>query len=309
MIISASYRTDIPAFYSDWFFARLQARRALVRNPYSGKPSSIDLRPESVSGFVFWTRNFAPILRRLPELLAFGRPFTVQFTITGYPRALEAAVIDPLQSVEQMRRLAAEVHPLCPVWRYDPIVTTTVTPPAFHVANFQRLAAQLEGATNEAVVSFAQIYRKTRRNLDAAARLHGLQWQDPDDGVKLTLVSQLAAIARSHGMQLTVCTQPQYVAPGAIEARCIDARRLSRIAGTPLQIPLKGNRPGCACHESRDIGEYDTCPHGCAYCYAVRHRRLALARYRAHRPADESLLPLAGVRPAASDLPLFPGAR
>ncbi len=308
MIISASYRTDIPAFYAEWFFARLQAGRVLVRNPYSGQAITVDLRPASVTGFVFWTRNFGPVLRRLPDLLGFGRPFTVQFTVTGYPRALEAAVIDPLQAVAQIRRLSAEVHPLCPVWRYDPIVFSSATPPDFHLANFERLAAQLEGATDEVVVSFAQIYRKTRRNLDAAARLHGLEWYDPPDEAKLRLVSQLAAIARSRGIGLTVCTQPQYLAPGAVEARCIDSRRLSRIAGAPLQVPLKGNRPGCACHESRDIGEYDTCPHGCAYCYAVRHRRLALARYRAHRPEDESLLPLAPAGPA-SPLPLFPAAR
>ncbi len=94
-------------------------------------------------------------------------------------------------------------------------------------------------------------------------------------------------------MRLTVCSQPEYVAEGVEEARCVDVRRLKRISGEPLDAPLKGNRPGCACHESRDIGEYDTCPHGCLYCYAVRHRRVALARYKAHDPASPSLLPLA----------------
>lgn len=307
MIISASYRTDIPAFYAEWFLRRLRAGRCLVRNPYSGKAIAVDLQPAAVTGFVFWTRNFAPLLRHLSELLGHGRPMTVLLTVTGYPRELEAAVIEPRRAIEQMRNLAGEVHPQCPVWRYDPIVFSSLTPFDFHLANFERLAAELEGSTDEVVVSFAQIYRKTRRNLDAAARRHHLEWQDPPDEDKLRLVSQLAAIARSRGMQLTVCTQPQYLAPGAVEARCIDARRLGRIAGTPLQVPIKGNRPGCACHESRDIGAYDTCPHGCAYCYAVEHRRLALARYRAHRPEDESLLPL-GPAAQPDPLPLFPGA-
>lgn len=304
MIISASYRTDIPAFYADWFFARLQAGRAVVRNPYSGKPAAVDLRRENVTGFVFWTRNFGPLLARLEELQRFGRPFVVQYTITGYPRELEAAVIEPAKAVQQIRRLAAEVHPQCPVWRYDPIVTSTATPPAFHSANFQRIAAGLEGAVDEVVVSFAQLYRKTRRNLDAAARRHNLGWQDPPDEAKLEMASALAAVARSHGMRLTLCTQPQYLIPGVEEARCIDARRLARIGGIPLHVPLKGNRPGCACYESRDIGEYDTCPHGCAYCYAVSHRRVALARYKAHRPEAESLLPFP--QTARSELPLFP---
>lgn len=306
MIISASYRTDIPAFYAEWFLARLAAGRAAVRNPYSGLPATVDLRPQSVAGFVFWTRNFGPLLKRLPALLEFGRPFVVQMTVTGYPRALEAAVIEPEQAVAQMRRLAAEVHPQCPVWRYDPIVHTTHTGPDFHRANFARLAAQLEGVTDEVVISFAQIYRKTRRNLDAASRRHGLEWHDPPDEAKRELAASLAAIARSHGMTLTLCTQPELLAPGVEEARCIDARRLARIGGAPLAAKLKGNRPGCACYESRDIGEYDTCPHGCAYCYAVRDRRLALRRYRAHQPHDEALLPLPPSAPRG-ELPLFPG--
>ena len=292
MIVSASYRTDIPAFYAEWFLRRLDAGFALVRNPYSAQMYRVDLRRERVTGFVFWTRNFAPLLEHLDRLQSFGRPFLVQFTITDYPRAIEPAVIPAEKAVAQMHRLAREVHPLCPVWRYDPVLFTSLTPPAFHLANFRALAAQLEGATDEVVISFAQIYAKSRRNLDAAARRHGFSWEDPPDEAKRGLAERLAEEAGRHGMRLTVCSQPEYLAPGAEEARCVDARRLARISGEPVTAPLKGNRPGCACHESRDIGDYDTCPHGCLYCYAVRRRRLALARYRTHDPASASLLPI-----------------
>ncbi len=201
-------------------------------------------------------------------------------------------MIPPEKAVAQMHRLAREVHPLCPVWRYDPVLLTSLTSAEFHLDNFAGLAARLEGATDEVVISFAQIYAKSRRNLDAAARRHGFTWQDPPGEAKRELAARLASIAGRHGMRLTVCSQPDYLAPGAGEARCVDVRRLARISGEPLDAPQKGNRPGCACHESRDIGDYDTCPHGCLYCYAVRHRRVALARYRAHDPASPSLLPL-----------------
>ncbi len=304
MIISASVRTDIPAFYSEWFFHRLSAGHVLVRNPYSHQPYSVDLRPSAVSAFVFWTRNFQPILRRLPTLLHFGRPFSVQFTITAYPRQLEAAVIPPDKAIQQIRRLSSEVHPLTPVWRYDPIVFSSLTPASFHIDNFSRLAEALSAHTTEVTISFLQTYQKTRRNLDAAARRHHLQWQDPPDSQKLDLAARLLEIARSHRLALTLCTQPQYLIPGLAEARCIDARRLSQILNAPLDIPIKGTRPGCACHQARDIGEYDTCPHGCAYCYAVTHPRTALARYQAHSALDESLLPIPKAPPAA--LPLFP---
>jgi len=295
LIISASYRTDIPAFYAEWFFQRLDAGFAVVRNPYSGRAMRVDLRHESVTGFVFWTRNFGPVLERLDTLREFSRPFVVQYTVTGYPRTLEAAVIEPETAIAQLERLAGEVHPQCPVWRYDPVIFTSATPEDFHRRNFEQLAARLEGVVDEVVISFAQIYQKTRRNLDVAAARHGLTWEDPAEEVKLRVAEDLAAMARARGMQLTICTQPHYMATGAVEARCVDARRLGRIAGVALNVPLKGNREGCACHESRDIGEYDTCPHGCAYCYAVRNRALALARYKEHRPEGESLLPaLAG---------------
>jgi hypothetical protein len=303
VIVSASYRTDIPAFYAEWFLRRLDEGFALVRNPYSAQMYRVDLRPQRVTGFVFWTRNFGPLLERLDRLRAFGRPFVVQFTITDYPRQIEPAVIPAEKAVAQMHRLAREVHPLCPVWRYDPVLFTSLTPTEFHERNFARLAAALEGAVDEVVISFAQIYAKSRRNLDAAARRHGFTWTDAPDDAKRELAERLALLARRHGMRLTVCSQPEYLAPGAEEARCVDVRRLARISGEPLEAPLKGNRPGCACHESRDIGEYDTCPHGCLYCYAVRHRRVALARYRAHDPASPSLLPLAEEPPAP--LPLL----
>ena len=292
MIVSASCRTDIPAFYSEWFFRRLQAGFCTVRNPYSGQSYRVDLRKEQVDGFVFWTRNFGPLLRRLDELTAFGRPFTVQYTVTGYPRAIEAAVIEPQRAIEQIGDLAARVHPACPVWRYDPILCTSLTPPEYHLENFRDLAARLKGMTDEVVISFAQMYAKTRRNLDAAAGRNGFQWIDPEPAQKLALAAQLTRIAREFGLQLTLCSQPEFVCQGALEAPCVDARRLELMGGFRIAAAQKGTRPGCACHESRDIGDYDTCPHGCIYCYAVRHRRAALARYRSHDPAAESLLPV-----------------
>ncbi|MGQ9917398.1 MAG: DUF1848 domain-containing protein [Bryobacteraceae bacterium] len=305
MIVSASYRTDIPAFYAEWFLRRLDEGFALVRNPYSARMYRVDLRPQRVTGFVFWTRNFGPLLEHLDRLARFGRPFVVQFTVTNYPRAIEPAVIPAAKALEQMHRLAREVHPLCPVWRYDPVLFTSLTPAEFHLENFERLAGGLEGAVDEVVISFAQIYAKSRRNLDAAARKHGFHWSDPPDDAKRELAGRLARTARRHGMRLTVCSQPDYLAAGAEESRCVDARRLAAISGERLVAPQKGNRPGCACHESRDIGEYDTCPHGCLYCYAVRRRRVALGRYRAHDPASPALLPVLESPPAP--LPLLEG--
>jgi len=289
MIVSASYRTDIPAFYGEWFMNRLHAGFCNVFNPYSRKPYTVDLRPGAVDGFVFWTKNLTPFLPRLAEVRRLGRPFVVQYTINAYPRELETSVIDSARSVQHMHHLAREYSPLCPVWRYDPILVSSLTPERFHLEQFARLAAALEGATNEVVISFAQIYEKSQLNLNIAAEHHHFTWHDPDDDGKLALASRFVEIAVSHGMTLTVCSQRSYTVPGAQPARCIDAARLSALAGHRITAPTKGNRAECCCHESRDIGEYDTCPHGCVYCYAVRSPALARARHRAHDPQSEFL--------------------
>lgn len=310
MLISASYRTDIPAFYGEWFANRLRAGYCRVVNPWGGAPSRVSLLPEHVDGFVFWTKNLGPFLPRLGEVRERGFPFVVQFTINGYPRSLEYAVVDADKSVEHARRIADEYGPRVVVWRYDTIVFwsqtpvfwsrtpvfrpqtpvfSSATPRDFHLRNFERLAAALAGVTDEVVISFAQIYRKSRTNMDAAAALFDFTWEDPSDAVKMPLARELAACARAYGMQLTVCSQARFLEPGIEPARCIDAARMSEVARRAVRARVKGNRPDCACHESRDIGEYDTCPHGCVYCYAVRTRALARRRFRDHDPAGEFL--------------------
>ncbi|HLO77918.1 MAG TPA: DUF1848 family protein [Magnetospirillum sp.] len=298
MIISASYRTDIPAFYGEWFENRFRAGFAKVVNPYGRQVSAVPLR-QGVDGFVFWTRNAGPFQRALRLVRDAGLPFVVQYTVTGYPRALERSVVDAERAMGHIRALAAAFGPRAVVWRYDPIVFSSLTPPAFHRANFARLAAGLAGAVDEAVVSFATLYKKTARNLDSAARTHGFTWGDEDDDAKRALAAELAGMAETHGMRLTLCSQPDYVVPGTAAAACVDATRLEDVAagwGQPRAIvaKVKGNRPGCLCHESRDIGDYDTCPHGCAYCYAVNSRPLAQRRFAGHDPAGEFLVPPAG---------------
>ncbi|MEE8270849.1 MAG: DUF1848 domain-containing protein [Alphaproteobacteria bacterium] len=299
MIVSASYRTDIPAFYGDWFMNRLDAGFCRVASPYGGPPYDVALAGPAVDGFVFWTKNAGPFLPVLGEVRRRGHPFVVQYTITGYPRALEHSVTDAERAVGHVRTLAGEYGSRAVVWRYDPVLISSLTPPAWHRAAFARLAAALGGHCDEVVTSFAQIYRKTARNLDAAARRHGFDWRDPDDADKLALLNDMAVIAADNGMALTLCSQPALLGPGLAPSRCIDAGRLSDVAGRPLAARTKGNRPGCLCAESRDIGAYDTCPHGCAYCYAVRHRDAARCAFKGHDPSAPALAPMsARDRPA-----------
>ncbi len=291
MIVSASYRTDIPAFYGDWFMRRLEAGVCRVRNPYGGQTHEIPLDPAAVDGFVFWTRNPGPFRAALDEVAARGFPFMVQVTVTGYPRQLEASVLAPERVVALVDELARAYGPRVAVWRYDPLLITSLTPPDWHRRNFTELARAIAGKVDEVVFSCAQIYAKTRHNLNRAAARHGFTWHDPPEADKRALLNELAEVARDLGLTPTLCAQPELLNPGLGPARCIDAGRLSDVAGRAIGARTKGNRPGCLCAESRDIGAYDSCPHGCVYCYAVRNPGLAKRRYQTHDPASPFLIP------------------
>ena len=295
MIVSASYRTDIPAFYAEWFRRRFRAGSAMVVNPYGGAASRVPLR-DGVDGMVFWTRNLGPFLPALADLRQAGIPFVVQYTVTAYPRLLEASVIEAGLSLELIARVAAEYGRRAVVWRYDPIVFTSATAEDFHRDTFTRLAAALAGVVDEVVISFATLYRKTARNLDRAAAAGGVSWWDPAEADKRRFAAELSSLAEAAGLKLTLCSQSALLSERVEGAACIDAGRLEDVAagwGLPRPVPArrKGNRPGCLCHQSRDIGAYESCPHGCAYCYAVGSRDLAKRRFRSHDPDGEFLFP------------------
>jgi hypothetical protein len=210
---------------------------------------------------------------------------------------LESSVIPVDEAVAQLRELRRLWGPRAAVWRYDPIVFAAGLDAAAHELGFARLARALAGAVDEVVLSVMTPYKKTRRNLDRAARRHGFAWADPTLDEKKALLARLAAIAAEHGIAATLCSQPELLAPELGEARCVDAERMSDAAERPIAARESGNRPGCRCALSRDIGAYDTCPHGCVYCYAVADRDRAVGNFRAHDPEAECLMP--GRKPPA----------
>lgn len=281
MIVSASYRTDIPAFFADWFRARLADGACEVANPYGGKPFRVALRGDDVDGYVFWTRNAAPFAAALDDVAALRLPFAIQFTVTGYPRAIDAHTPRAEDAVAQIRALADKYGPRAVVWRYDPVLTTSLTRAGWHRRNFAVLARNLAGSVDECVVSTAHIYKKTLRRLDRAAKRHDFTWNDPVWGEKRGLLAELSGIAAEYGIETTVCSQPEALTGQLAPARCIDAARLSDVAGYDIRARQKGNREGCLCAESRDIGAYDTCAHGCVYCYAVSNHERAVGKMRA----------------------------
>ena len=166
MIISASRRTDIPAFSAEWMVRRLKEGYCTVANPYNrNQVTTISLKPEDVDAIVFWTRNPRPLMPYLDELDSRGYRYYFQFTILGYTREIDAKSPAATTAVEAFRELAERVGPRRVIWRYDPIVFTGMTPPAFHQENVQRLAESLRGHTRRVVVSIVDMYRKIEKRL------------------------------------------------------------------------------------------------------------------------------------------------
>ncbi|MBI3947201.1 MAG: DUF1848 domain-containing protein [Armatimonadetes bacterium] len=304
-VISASRRTDIPAFYSRWFMNRIRAGYCVAVNPFSRQPSRVSLAPEDVIAILFWTRNPAPLLPHLDELDARGFRYYFSITITGYGRDLDARGPDPDRAVESFRSLSGRLGPEFTQWRYDPILLTEAMDADYHRRSFERLCARLQGHTRRCLISFLQLYRKNRARLEAAAAQGGFRYAcipvgraEPAErggilGIEeaQALARDLGAIARAHGIQVRTCCNALLVHPLANvhQAHCVDAETIAKLRPDPGDTPLaRPTRPDCGCCASRDIGAYDTCAHGCVYCYATRDNA-GRAYLRHHDPEAEQL--------------------
>ncbi|MDZ7269655.1 MAG: DUF1848 domain-containing protein [candidate division KSB1 bacterium] len=278
-IISVSRRTDIPAYYADWFMRQVEKGEVYYPNPVSFQPVRLSLLPEQVLLLVFWTRNPHPLERHLDRLEArYGCAFYFHFTINGLPKILESNN-PPLDfAIATFRRLAQR-YPGRVYWRYDPIVLSDHTPVDYHLKKFNELARRLRGATTRCYFSFVQWYQKVRRNFAGAARQHGIQFHDPPLAERLALVQALADLAAPHGIQLYSCCQDALCAvPQVLKARCVDAEAVRQWAPERWRrLRAAPTREDCGCYESRDLGYYDSCPHGCLYCYANLNRAKARA--------------------------------
>ena len=174
MIISASRRTDIPAFYSNWLMNRIRDGYCLVPNPHNAKQvSRVSLHPNDVEAIVFWSKNPAPLLPHLGKLDKLGFHYYFQFSLNDYPRALEPNIPSLNDRVATFKDLSRLVGPLRVVWRYDPIIISDVTPFEFHRERFTWIAEELKGATHRVMVSIVDFYQKTERRLSQLEKEEG----------------------------------------------------------------------------------------------------------------------------------------
>jgi hypothetical protein len=263
MIISCSRRTDIPAFYSDWFFDRLREGFVQVRNPVNPKQvRRVSLNPVDVDCIVFWTKDPTPMLGRL-NLLA-DCNYYFQFTLTPYEKDIEPNLPPKAQIMETFLNLSEKIGKKRIIWRYDPILLSQRVDGKYHVDHFSSLAQCLAGYTEKCIISFMDMYRHLR------GKVSGLAIRPPAQIEMRVLAENIAKIANVYNIKVATCAEKIELADLGIEhGKCIDDCLIAELTKNKLNIGKdKYQRELCGCVASVDIGEYNTCSHQCLYCYA-----------------------------------------
>ncbi len=287
LIVSASRATDIPAFYADWFFHRLEKGYIRWRNPFSGQDIYVSFA--NTRFIVFWSKNPEPLLPYLSVLKERGIGCYIQYTVNDYEaEGLEPNVPSLVQRIDTFRRLVDTLGSGPVVWRFDPLILTDKINIDTLLEKIAHIADALVGHTEKLVFSFADInsYKKVSRNL----RLSGINYREWDEGSMREFASRLSTLNRDNwNFRLATCAERIDLSGYGIEHnRCIDPELISHLAPNDafLQNFLysaktdNGQRKACGCILSKDIGAYNTCPHGCLYCYANTSTASASTNYK-----------------------------
>jgi len=267
MIISVSRRTDIPAFYMEWFINRINAGYVYVRNPMNRKQiSDVSLKTEDVSCYVFWTKNPSEVIKYHDMINA---PYMVQMTLTSYVKDIEKNLPDKREIIDNIIKLSRMIGSERIVWRYDPILFTDKYTVDYHLEYFEKLCNYLEGSINYCVISFVEVYKKVKAQLTHTKSLNEVDQE--------LFLKQMVFIAKKYNITIKMCgSDTDYTYLGILKSQCIDETILESMSIKGFKKD-KYQRETCQCIESVDIGSYDTCLHGCVYCYAKsNHAKAAL---------------------------------
>ena len=289
MIINTGSRTDTVQYYSEWLLKRFQEGFVYSRNPlFLNKVTKYELNPEVVDCVIFCSKNYEPILGRLHEITdRFNTYF--YYTITAYGKDIEPNVPSIEDSIETLIKLSEIVGAKRIAWRYDPILLTEKYTKNRHYETFDYMSEKLSPYIDRCIFSFVEMYKKLKTNMPEIILL---TQEDKDE-----IAKNIGLIAKKNKILLQTCaTLENYEKYNIIQSGCITAEILGTANGVTFSnIKHSGNRKGCRCMENRNIGDYDTCPNGCKYCYANQNPQIARKNYEKHN-ADSPLI-LGGLNP------------
>lgn len=283
MLINAGNRTDIPAFYSRWFYNRLAEGSVCVRNPYvPSQVSRYQLKPSLVDALLFGTKNPEPMLSGLDRLKEYNQLWSV--SITPYGKDIEPGVPPYTEVIRSAGELASRLGKKSVVWRYDPVFIARGYSLDFHVEAFSHMASLLEGITEVCIISFVDLYNKTLRNFPDVKEV------TPEE--QHFLAERFVRIAGTHRMRVKSCAESKTLDVYGIDSSgCIMRRDLENLSGQRYSIPRKkSKREGCECLLENEIGAYNSCLHGCLYCYANSSRYGVQKNRRSHDPESPLII-------------------
>lgn len=281
MIINTGSRTDIPAFFSKWFLNRISEGSVCTRNPYNDDIYRYPLDSKIIDCLCFCTKNPKPILKNIDLLDDYNQFWFV--TITPYGRDIEVNVPNYRNVIESFKDLSDHLGVNKVSWRYDPIFISEKYSLEYHIDKFEEMASQLSGYTNDCTISFIDLYRKVLRNFPEVTEV------TTDE--MLTIGDSFSKIAKKYGIKMKTCVEGTLLDQfGFDSSGCMTQEVIEKAIGKNLKIPKgKYQIRECDCIFGRDIGAYNTCLHGCRYCYANFSTKLVKRNWKLHNP-DSPLL-------------------
>ena len=283
MILNTGNRTDIPAFFSDWFFNRIQEGFVCVRNPYfPHQVTKYILDPQAIDIICFCTKNPKPMLSRLDLIKDYKQFWFV--TITPYNQTIEPYVPNKNEIIRSFIELSKKIGSHCIGWRYDPIFLNDYYTIEYHLRIFEKMYQKLTGYTHQCVISFIDLYQKTKKNFKEV--------QEVNQKDQIYLCQKFVEIGKKYNFEIYTCHENESLkTTGVYTSGCMNQQIIERALGHSLKLPkINEARQGCRCLLNNDIGIYNTCLHGCLYCYANYDRVTVLKNIKKHNKKSPFLI-------------------
>lgn len=281
MILNTGTRTDIPAFFHKWFLKRIEEGFVISKNPYNNQLYKYSFNPKTVDVLCFCSKNPRPLVKHLDELADY-RQFWFT-TITPYGKDIEVNVPNYKGVIKTFKELSDSLGVNCVSWRYDPIFITEKYSLDFHIDKFEEMASELHEYTSDCTISFIDLYQKVLRNFPEVREVTADE--------RLAIGENFSRIANEYGIQMKTCVEGTLLDQfGFDSSGCMTQQVLEKAIGNNLKVPKgKYHNRECNCLMGRDIGAYNTCLHGCKYCYANFSTKLVKRNWKLHN-SDSPLL-------------------
>lgn len=276
MIINSGTRTDIPAFFHKWFLNRIKEGFVISKNPYNNQLYKYSFNPKTVDVLCFCSKNPKPLVNHLDELSDYKQFWFV--TINPYGNDIEVNVPSYKRVIKTFRQLSDNLGVNSVSWRYDPILINEKYSLDYHIDKFEEMASELHEYTSDCTISFIDLYQKVLRNFPEVREVTTEE--------RLVIGENFSRIAGQYDISMKTCVEGTLLDQFGFDSTgCMTQQVLEKAIGNNLKVPKgKYHNRECNCLIGRDIGLYNTCLHGCKYCYANSNMNLVRKNQKLHNP-------------------------